>query len=76
MSSSDIQSKIDILDSAEDVRTKLKGRVSTRYLFEGAFCEPGNVQNNSPLAFAKIVLFPWLKTIVQICYCKATFLGS
>jgi tyrosyl-tRNA synthetase len=48
MSSSEPSSKIDILDSAEDVNTKIKT----------AFCEVGNVENNGVLSFCKMVLFP------------------
>uniref|UniRef100_A0A8C4NNS2 Tyrosine--tRNA ligase n=1 Tax=Eptatretus burgeri TaxID=7764 RepID=A0A8C4NNS2_EPTBU len=48
MSSSEEDSKIDLLDSPKDVRKKLKR----------AFCEPGNVENNGILAFVKHVLFP------------------
>jgi tyrosyl-tRNA synthetase len=50
MSSSEPDSKIDLLDSPEDVKRKIKK----------AFCEPGNVQENGVLAFAKHVLFPVL----------------
>jgi len=50
MSSSVEDSKIDILDSAETLKKKLKK----------AFCEPGNVQENGLLAFAKHVIFPLL----------------
>lgn len=48
MSSSEVESKIDLLDSPEDVKKKLKK----------AFCEPGNVQENGVLAFAKHVIYP------------------
>ncbi|CAN0350050.1 unnamed protein product [Lampetra planeri] len=48
MSSSEEDSKIDLLDSAADVKKKLKR----------AFCEPGNVENNGLLAFVKHVIFP------------------
>uniref|UniRef100_A0A8D2KXK5 Tyrosine--tRNA ligase n=2 Tax=Varanus komodoensis TaxID=61221 RepID=A0A8D2KXK5_VARKO len=48
MSSSEEDSKIDLLDRKEDVKKKLKK----------AFCEPGNVENNGVLAFIKHVLFP------------------
>jgi len=51
MSSSDEDSKIDLIDSAADVKRKLKK----------AFCEPGNVADNGILAFTKHVLFPALK---------------
>ncbi|KAF6034101.1 YARS [Bugula neritina] len=47
MSSSDDSSKIDLLDSAAQVKKKLKM----------AFCEPGNVTDNGVLAFVKHVLF-------------------
>ena len=48
MSSSEEDSKIDLLDSARDVKKKLSK----------AFCEEGNIANNGVLAFAKHVLFP------------------
>ena len=48
MSSSDEDSKIDLLDSAAAVKKKLKK----------AFCEPGNVADNGILAFCKYVIFP------------------
>lgn len=51
MSSSEENSKIDLLDSAAQVKKKIKS----------AFCEPGNVENNGLLAFAKHVLFPLSK---------------
>jgi len=47
MSSSEEDSKIDILDSPSAVKKKLKK----------AFCEPGNVAENGLLAFAKHVIF-------------------
>lgn len=51
MSSSEDESKIDLLDSPANVRKKLKK----------AFCEPGNIENNGVLSFVKHVLFPLLK---------------
>ncbi|XP_051892027.1 tyrosine--tRNA ligase, cytoplasmic [Pristis pectinata] len=48
MSSSEEESKIDLLDKKEDVKKKLKR----------AFCEPGNVENNGVLSFVRHVLFP------------------
>ena len=39
------------MDSSQDVRRKLKK----------CFCEPGKVEGNGVLAFAKFVLFPLLK---------------
>ena len=48
MSSSEENSKIDLLDSAAEIKKKIKG----------AFCEPGNIENNGILSFAKHVLFP------------------
>jgi tyrosyl-tRNA synthetase len=47
MSSSEAQSKIDLLDSAESIAKKIKG----------AFCEEGNLENNGVLAFVKMVIF-------------------
>lgn len=52
MSSSEEDSKIDLLDSAPQLKKKLKK----------AFCEPGNIENNGILAFCKSVLFPLSKT--------------
>lgn len=51
MSSSEDESKIDLLDSPANVKKKLKK----------AFCEPGNIENNGVLSFTKHVLFPLLK---------------
>lgn len=48
MSSSEEESKIDLLDKREDVKKKMKR----------AFCEPGNVENNGILSFVRHVLFP------------------
>ncbi|KAG0231703.1 hypothetical protein BGW42_008655 [Actinomortierella wolfii] len=48
MSSSDPDSKIDLLESPEDVKRKV-GK---------AFCEEGNITENGLLAFVKTVLFP------------------
>ncbi|XP_076005874.1 tyrosine--tRNA ligase, cytoplasmic [Genypterus blacodes] len=48
MSSSEEESKIDLLDTKEDVKKKLKK----------AFCEPGNIQNNGVLSFVRYVVFP------------------
>uniref|UniRef100_A0A0B7AZ76 Tyrosine--tRNA ligase n=2 Tax=Arion vulgaris TaxID=1028688 RepID=A0A0B7AZ76_9EUPU len=48
MSSSDEESKIDLLDSPAQIKKKLKK----------AFCEPGNITDNGILSFCKYVLFP------------------
>ncbi|CAG9772812.1 unnamed protein product [Ceutorhynchus assimilis] len=48
MSSSEEDSKIDLLDSPANVKKKLKK----------AFCEPGNIENNGVLSFVKHVVFP------------------
>jgi len=48
MSSSDPNSKIDFLDSANDVKKKIKA----------AFCEEKNITDNGILSFHKAVLFP------------------
>ncbi|KAL0274251.1 UNVERIFIED_CONTAM: hypothetical protein PYX00_006722 [Menopon gallinae] len=50
MSSSEEDSKIDLLDSPEAVKKKLKK----------AFCEPGNIEDNGVLSFVKHVIFPVL----------------
>merc|ERR1712019_239829 len=47
MSSSEVDSKIDLLDPPSQIKKKLKK----------AFCEEGNVVDNGPLAFTKHVLF-------------------
>ncbi|XP_012945400.1 tyrosine--tRNA ligase, cytoplasmic [Aplysia californica] len=51
MSASKEESKIDLLDSQEDVKKKLKA----------AFCEEGKVEGNGVLAFCERVLFPLRK---------------
>jgi len=48
MSSSEADSKIDLLDSASSIKKKLKK----------AFCEPGNIKDNGVLSFCKYVIFP------------------
>lgn len=48
MSSSEEDSKIDLLDEPAVVKKKLKK----------AFCEPGNITENGILSFIKHVLFP------------------
>lgn len=48
MSASDPKSKIDFLDSAEEVRKKISK----------AFCEEGNITDNGLLAFLQAVLIP------------------
>jgi tyrosyl-tRNA synthetase len=48
MSSSDLDSKIDLLDDPKSVDKKMKS----------AFCEEGNIEDNGVLSFAKFVLFP------------------
>ena len=50
MSSSDPDSKIDLLDEPEAVTRKIRK----------AFCEEGNIENNPLLIFCKMVLFPIL----------------
>lgn len=47
MSSSEVDSKIDLLDTAANVKKKLKK----------AFCEPGNIEDNGLLSFVKHVIF-------------------
>lgn len=51
MSSSEVDSKIDLLDTAADVKKKLKK----------AFCEPGNIADNGLLSFVKYVIFSLFK---------------
>ena len=52
MSASEENSKIDLLESSNN----LKKKINT------AFCEEGNVEQNGILSFAKHVLFPLSKT--------------
>ena len=54
MSSSDENSKIDLIDGPKVVQRKIRT----------AFCEPGNVEKNGVLSFAKMVLF----NIVELPY--------
>ena len=54
MSSSEENSKIDLIDNASAVQRKIRT----------AFCEPGNVEKNGVLSFAKLVLF----NIVELPY--------
>lgn len=51
MSSSEEDSKIDLLDPPAAIKKKIKK----------AFCEPGNITDNGVLSFTKHVLFPLLK---------------
>ena len=51
MSSSEEDSKIDLLDSPADVKKKIKR----------AFCEPGNILENGLLSFVKHVLYSMFK---------------
>jgi len=51
MSASIEESKIDLLDTADQIKKKIKK----------AFCEPGNIDKNGVLAFCKGVIFPLLK---------------
>ncbi|XP_046814747.1 tyrosine--tRNA ligase, cytoplasmic isoform X1 [Vespa crabro] len=51
MSSSEEDSKIDLLDGVSTVKKKLKK----------AFCEPGNINDNGILSFSKHVIFSLLK---------------
>lgn len=51
MSSSEEDSKIDLLDSPAAVKKKLKK----------AFCEPGNIEDNGLLSFVKHVIYSLFK---------------
>lgn len=51
MSSSEEDSKIDLLDNPANVKKKLKK----------AFCEPGNITDNGVLSFTKFVIFSLMK---------------
>lgn len=51
MSSSEPESKIDLLDSEEDIRKK----------FAKAYCPAGQVEGNGVLALARVVMFPLLE---------------
>ncbi|CAF3831714.1 unnamed protein product [Rotaria sp. Silwood1] len=54
MSASEESSKIDLLDTTENVEKKVRK----------AFCEPGNIDRNGVLGFCKSVIFPLLKNKV------------
>lgn len=54
MSSSEENSKIDLIDDAKTVQRKIRT----------AFCEPGNIEKNGVLSFAKMVLF----NVVELPY--------
>ena len=51
MSSSEEDSKIDMLDSEAQVKKKIKK----------AFCEPGNIAENGVLSFVKYVILPLMQ---------------
>ncbi|WFD46153.1 tyrosine--tRNA ligase [Malassezia furfur] len=51
MSSSDVDSKIDFLDSPADIKRKIKG----------AYCMPGEIENNGVIAFVGSVLMPIMR---------------
>lgn len=63
MSSSEIDSKIDLLDSPSEVKKKLKK----------AFCAPGNITDNGLMSFVKHVLFSLFKEGEGICKEPDTF---
>eukprot|EP00050_Salpingoeca_kvevrii_P006965 m.292928 g.292928 ORF g.292928 m.292928 type:complete len:567 (-) comp12698_c0_seq1:193-1893(-) len=48
MSASDVDSKIDLLDTPKQIEKKIKK----------VFCEPGNIEKNPLLAFVKAVILP------------------
>lgn len=55
MSSSDVDSKIDLLDDPKTLRKKIAK----------AFCEEGNITDNGILSFCKFVLFPIMELKLQ-----------
>ncbi|XP_022120163.1 tyrosine--tRNA ligase, cytoplasmic [Pieris rapae] len=61
MSSSEEDSKIDLLDNPANVKKKLKK----------AFCEPGNVADNGVLSFTKYVLFSLMKEGESFKICRS-----
>ncbi|XP_011495687.1 PREDICTED: tyrosine--tRNA ligase, cytoplasmic [Ceratosolen solmsi marchali] len=66
MSSSEEDSKIDLLDNAASVKKKLKK----------AFCEPGNITDNGILSFSKFVLFPLFKENEKFLVPRAAEFGG
>ena len=56
MSSSEDESKIDLIDSPEIIKRKLKK----------AFCEPGKIEDNGVLSFVKYVYFPLFNDGLEI----------
>ncbi|XP_041352084.1 tyrosine--tRNA ligase 2, cytoplasmic-like [Gigantopelta aegis] len=65
MSSSEEDSKIDLLDSPAKIKKKLKK----------AFCEPGNIEDNGILSFCKHVLFP-LSSTKEFCVKRSEDFGG
>jgi len=55
MSSSDVNSKIDLLDSEQQIKKKLNG----------AFCPEGVIEENGVMLFIKYALFPYLDRTKQ-----------
>ncbi|XP_072938140.1 tyrosine--tRNA ligase, cytoplasmic [Epargyreus clarus] len=66
MSSSEEESKIDLLDNPANVKKKLKK----------AFCEPGNITDNGVLSFTKHVIFPLMKEGETFKICRASEHGG
>jgi tyrosyl-tRNA synthetase len=66
MSSSEEDSKIDLLDSSANVKKKIKR----------AFCEPGNILDNGLLSFVKHVLFPIFKNGEGFEICRKPEFGG
>lgn len=66
MSSSEEESKIDLLDSPANVKKKLKR----------AFCEPGNIENNGVLSFVKHVVFPLFSSNEKFVICRKPEFGG
>lgn len=56
MSSSEDESKIDLIDPPEVIKRKLKK----------AFCEPGKIEDNGVLSFVKYVYFPLFNNGLEI----------
>jgi tyrosyl-tRNA synthetase len=66
MSSSDPNSKIDFLDTAETIRRKVKA----------AFCEEGNIEENGLLSFVEAVLIPVSQLRIDRVEGKDALLGD
>lgn len=65
MSASIEDTVLDPLDGGKALKNRLKK----------AFCEPGNIVDNPPLTFAKLIIFPLLAGKRELFYCSRLDVG-